>query len=253
MAELHHVVAGPADAPVLVLSNSLGTTLEMWEPQAAALAERFRLVRYDQLGHGRSDVVSGPYSIDALAAALLELLDSLEVERFSFCGLSLGGALGLWLGASEPERVERLVLCSTSAHFGSPELWESRAAAVRADGVGSIADAVVARWFTERFARERADEVARLRAMLAATPAEGYAACCEAIREWDFRERLGEIRAPTLVLMASEDPATPPEHGERIAAGVSGARLVVLPDAAHIANVEQPEAFTRALLEHLVG
>jgi 3-oxoadipate enol-lactonase len=253
MAELHHVVEGAEGAPVLVLSTSLGTTLEMWDPQAAALAERFRLVRYDQLGHGRSDVVAGPYSVDALGAALLELLDSLGVERFSFCGLSLGGALGLWLGASEPDRVERLAVCCTSAHFGSPELWEGRAAAVRADGVGSIADAVVERWFTGRFARERADEVARFRAMLAATPAEGYAACCEAIRDWDFRARLGEIRAPTLVLMAGDDAATPPEEGERIAAGVPGARLLVVPEAAHLANVEQPEAVTRALLEHLAG
>ena len=249
--DLYHEIEGPEDAPVLVMANSLGTNLGMWDDQAPALRERFRLLRYDHRGHGGSPVPPGPYGIEQLGRDAVALLDRLEMERFSFCGLSIGGAVGMWLASEAPGRVERLVLCCTSAHFGPPDPWEARAQTVRADGVGAVADAVLERWFTPEFRASRPATVEWAGEMLRSTPAEGYAGCCEAIRDLDLRERLGGVRAPTLVVAGADDPATPPGHGELIRDSVPDARLVVLPQAAHLANVESPEAVTEAILNHL--
>jgi len=248
--KLHYRVDGPDGAPALVFSNSLGTTLEMWDAQADALAGAWRVVRYDQRGHGRSPVPPGPYTIDELGGDLLELLDDLGLERVAFCGLSLGGVIGMWLGANAPARVERLVLCCTSAYFGAPELWNERAATARASGPAVMVDAILARWFGEGFRAERPDEVERIAEMLREMPGEGYAACCEAIRDWDFRDRLGEVRAPTLVVAGEHDPATPPTQAEVIAGGIPGARLSIL-DSAHLANIERADEVTRLISEHL--
>ncbi len=247
---LHHLLEGPEGAPVLVMANSLGTTLRVWDDQAPALRDRFRLLRYDHRGHGGSPVPPGPYTIDDLGRDVLALLDRLEVERFSFCGLSLGGMVGMWLASEAPERVERLVLCCTSARF-APEAYDARARTVRAEGVGVVADAGLERWFTPEFRASRPDVVDWARSMLLDTPAEGYAGCCEAIRDMDLRDRLGAIRASTLVIAGADDPAAPPDQAELIRASIPGARLVVLEQAAHLANVEQPEAITQAVLEHL--
>jgi 3-oxoadipate enol-lactonase len=249
----HHRLDGPADAPVVVLSNSLGSTLEMWAPQVAPLTQRFRLLRYDHRGHGRSEVPPGPYTIGELAGDVLELLDSLGLDRVSFCGLSMGGMIGMRLAAEAPARVDRLVLSCTSAHLPPPELWVERAATARGGGIGELADGAMERWFTPAFRAEQPDTVARIREQVATTPAEGYAACCEAIRDWDFRDRLGTIEAPTLVIAAAHDPSTPPEHGEAIARAIPGAGMRILPGAAHLANVERPETFTEAVLAHLTG
>lgn len=248
---LHHTLEGPEDAPVLVASNSLGTTLRMWDDQAHALLERFRLLRYDHRGHGSSPVPTGPYKIDDLGRDILTLLDRLEVEHFSFCGLSVGGAVGMWLASEVPERVERLVLCCTAARFAPPEQWDERAETVRADGVGAIADAVLERWFTTPFRKSHPEVIEWAGGMLRNTPAEGYAGCCEAIRDADLRSRLGAIRAPTLVVAGADDPAAPPEEAQLIRGSIPGARLVVVEQAAHLANVEQSEAITQAVLEHL--
>jgi len=252
-AGLHHTIEGSEDAPVLVLANSLGTTLEMWDAQAAVLRERFRLVRYDHRGHGASAVPHGPYALGDLGRDALALLDSLGVERFSFCGLSLGGMVGMWVASEEPGRVERLVLCCTSARLGPPETWETRARTVRAQGMGAIAETVVERWFTPTFREERPEVVRWATKMLRRAPAEGYAGCCEAIRDMDLRERLGAIRAPTLVIAGADDPATPPEHAGLIASLTPDARLTVVPQSAHLANVEQPEAVTEGILDHLLS
>jgi 3-oxoadipate enol-lactonase len=249
-----HRFDGPDDAPVLLLSNSLGTTHAMWEPQLEALTEHFRVLRYDRRGHGRSEVPPGPYSIAELAGDAIELLDSLELERVSYCGLSIGGMDGMWNAAQASERIDRLALCSTSPWMPPRDLWDERAATVRAKGTEAVADATMERWFSDGFRAEHPETVADVRAMVASTPAEGYAACCDAIREWDFRNRLGEIAAPTLVLSAEDDPSTPSESGQLIADGIAGASFVVLPSPArHLANVEQPQAFTDALLAHLLG
>jgi 3-oxoadipate enol-lactonase len=251
--KLHHVVDGPVGAPALVLSNSLGTTLEMWEPQVAPLAERFRVVRYDRRGHGRSPVAVGTTTIDDLGGDLVELLDELALSRVSLCGLSLGGVVGMWLAINAPERVERLALCCTAASFAPREGWVDRAAAVRADGMGAVVDAVLDRWFRPSFRDTDPDVAARHRAMLVSTPAEGYAACCDALAEADLSTRLPEIAAPALVLTGAEDPVAPPATGDALAAAIPGATHTVVAGAAHLANVEQPDAFTAALLRHLGG
>jgi 3-oxoadipate enol-lactonase len=247
----HHTVTGPEHAPPLVLSNSLGSSLAMWDAQAPALAERFRLIRYDIRGHGQSPVPPAPYSIDDVGRDLIELLDHLEVEKAHVVGLSLGGMTGMWLGINAPERVDRLALLCTSAKLGPPETWADRAKLVREEGTEAVAEAGVGRWLTEPFRHDNPDITRDLEAMIAAIPDEGYAACCGVIEHLDLTAELPSIAAPTLVIAGAQDPATPPEHAERIAAGIPGARVEVLDPAAHLANVEQPEAVTRLILEHL--
>jgi 3-oxoadipate enol-lactonase len=249
--ELHHTFAGPQDAGVVVLSNSLGTTLAMWEPQAAALARGHRVLRYDLRGHGRSPVPEAPYSIADLGSDLLALLDRNGIARASLFGVSLGGMVSMWVAAHAPERVDRLILCSTSAVMGPPESWTERAALVRREGTAAVADSVVARWFTPAFAAAQPDVVARIRGQLAATPAEGYAGCCEAIREMDQRPDLPAIAAPTLVIAAEGDPSTPPAHARTIAGLIPGARLEVLDRGAHLVNVEAPDVVNPLVLAHL--
>jgi 3-oxoadipate enol-lactonase/4-carboxymuconolactone decarboxylase len=249
--ELHAVVEGPPEAPVVLLTGSLGSTLEMWEPQVAALASRFRVVRCDARGHGRSPVPPGPYSIDDLVDDAVALLDRLGVARAHVVGLSLGAMTAMRLAAREPHRVDRLALLCTSAKFASPTPWAERAAAVRAEGTAAVAETVVDRWFTARLRDADSALVQRMRAMVAATPAEGYAACCTAIERMDLLADLPCIAAPTLAVAGADDPATPPEHLSTIVDGIPGARLLVLLQAAHLANVEQAAAVNAALLAHL--
>jgi 3-oxoadipate enol-lactonase len=244
---------GPADAPVVVLSNSLGTTLAMWEPQMAALGERFGVLRYDHPGHGEGRGAPTARSVEELARGLLAILDERGLERVSFCGLSLGGAVGMWLAMHAPERIDRLVLACTSTRFGVPENWLTRAATVRAEGLEAIADPVLALWFTRRTHRERPELVRSYRAMMVSADPEGYAGCCEALAGWDPGDALGAIAAPVLVLAGSEDPVTPPEQGEAIRSGIPGARMSVIAEAGHLANIEQPAAFAALLLEHLAA
>ncbi len=250
---LHHEVSGAAPGALpLVLGNSLGTTLAMWDPQLAELTQRAAVVRFDYRGHGGSPVPPGPYTIDELGGDLLALLDRLEIEQASYCGVSLGGMLGMWLAINAPERVDRLVLISTAAHLPPAEGWYTRAATVRAAGsAGAVAEAVLSRWFTEPYAREHPDVVERHRRMIAATAAEGYASCCEAIAELDLRAGLPSIQAPTLVISAAQDPATPPAHGRAIASAIPGAELEVLDPGAHLCSVERAEDVTRLIVHHL--
>lgn len=247
--ELGCRLSGRDGGPVLVLSPSLGTTASLWEPQLAALEPRFRLLRHDHPGHGESPVPHGPVTVAAIGEGVLALLDGLGVRRASFCGISLGGMVGLWLAANAPERVERLVAACTGASLGTPEAYAERAALVRAEGTAVTVDGARERWFTPAFrdspaARRVLDE-------LRAVSAEGYAACCEAVGGFDFHDELGRIAAPTLVLHGAEDPVTPPVVVAELVEGIPGAREAVIPHAAHLANVEQPAAFAAAVLEHL--
>jgi 3-oxoadipate enol-lactonase len=251
MTSLAHTLHGPAGAPALVLSNSLGTTQELWERQLPALAEHFRVLTYDHPGHGSSPLPERPCTVESLARGLLALLDELGLERVSLCGLSLGGMVAMAAALEARERVERLVLACTTAYLGPPERWAERARLVRARGMEAIADSVVARWFTPELVHEEPETVARFRAMLTATPPEGYARCCQAIGAWDARERIAEITAPVLVVAGADDPATTIDHAELIATRIAGARLAVLERAAHLANVERAEGFTEAVLQHV--
>jgi 3-oxoadipate enol-lactonase len=250
-ARLDRRLDGPADAPVLVLSNSLGATHAMWDAQAPVLAEGFRLLRYDQRGHGDSEAPKGPYSIADLGRDLLAVLDEEGIERVSFCGLSIGGMTGLWLGANARERIERLVVACTTAYFPPREIWDERAEIARGEGVAALAEATLERWFSPVFREQHPQEVERFRGMLAATDGEGYASCCEAIRDMDQRADLGSIAAPTLVIAGDDDPSTPPDWGEGIAAAIPGARFHLIADARHIANVAQPREFADAVLDFL--
>ncbi|MFD1528135.1 3-oxoadipate enol-lactonase [Pseudonocardia aurantiaca] len=250
---LHHVDEGPRDAPVLVLSGSLGSTLEMWRPQVAPLSERFRVIRVDHRGHGGSPVPPGPYRIADMAADALALLDALGLERVAWCGLSMGGMVGMYLGSEAPERLTSLTLCCTSAHFPDSTVWKDRIAAVASGGTAPIAESIVSRWFTPEYAAEHPDVVAETAAMVADTPDEGYLACCQALEVWDHRERLGAVTVPTLVIAGAGDPSTPvTPHARTIVDGIPGARLEVL-DAAHLATIERPDEATSLIAEHAGG
>jgi 3-oxoadipate enol-lactonase len=252
-AELNYAIEGPADAPTIAFTGSLGTDLTFWQPQSDRLNERYRTLRYEIRGHGASEVPPGPYSMSDLGSDLVALLDRLEIERVLLCGLSIGGMISMWVAAHAPDRVERLVLCCTSAQLGPPEAWYERAATVRAEGAGAIADAVLGRWFTPRF-RDSAHGkpvVERMRAILTATPPEGYAGCCEAIAEMDLTPDLSSITAPTLVIAGEHDPSTPPEHGRRIADLIPGAGFELVSPAAHLATIERPDLTTAMILRFL--
>ena len=247
---LHHEVTGEG-APV-VLAGSLGSDLRMWDPQVAPLvAAGFQVIRYDHRGHGRSPAPAGPYTLRELAEDLLELLDHLGLRRVSLVGLSLGGMVGMWLAENAPQRLERLVLCCTSASLGPASMWQERAEIARTRGMAPLTDAAVDRWVTPAF-REKHPERARwLRDMVASHPGEGYASCCTAIEQMSIVDSLSTVTTPTLVVAAADDPATPPDHGRRIADAIPGARFSVVPDAAHLGNVEQPTAFTGLIIDHL--
>ncbi|MGW6281264.1 3-oxoadipate enol-lactonase [Kribbella sp. NPDC055071] len=251
MSRLHYGLAGPEHAPVVVLANSLGATLRMWEPQLEPLARSFRVVRFDTRGHGGSPVPPGPYTIDELADDVRELLDHLELEKVHYVGLSLGGMIGMRLAAQHPDRVDRLAVLCTSALLGPASMWHERAALVRERGTASVAEAVVARWYTKPFQERHPEVIAAARQMVASTPPQGYSACCEAIAAMDLTADLPRITAPTLVIAGADDVATPPDHLERIAATIPSANLLVVPNAAHLANAEQPDLVTAALLKHL--
>jgi 3-oxoadipate enol-lactonase len=249
---LHHRVDGSDQDSVLLMGGSLGTTLAMWEPQLPALSDVIRVVRFDHRGHGGSPAPDGPYSVDELGGDVLALLDRLELERVSYCGLSIGGMVGQWLAINAPERIEKLVLICTSSYLPPADAWRARAATVREAGTPEpVADTVLARWFTGAYAELHPDVVARHRRMLVETAAEAYASCCEAIAGLDLRAGLGAIAAPTLVIAGRQDPASPPEHGAAIADAVPGARLEVLDRAAHLASVERATEVTGLIAGHL--
>ena len=249
---IHHRLDGPAGAPVVVLSNSLGSDLGMWDLQIPRLSRRLRVLRYDTRGHGQSAVPRGPYTLDDLGRDVLGLLDTLGVPRAHFCGLSMGGLTGQWLALRAPERIERLVLSDTAARVGAVDTWAARIGAVREGGVAAVTEAALSRFFTERFRARAPAVVERARAALIATPAEGYVASCEALRDADLRGEVERVRAPTLVVTGVHDPSTPPADGRFLAERIPGARYVEL-DAAHLANVEAADAFNDVVSEFLEG
>jgi 3-oxoadipate enol-lactonase len=251
VVRLHHEIDGDPTAPAVVLGPSLGTGLDMWASQVEALTQRWRVVRFDPRGHGGSPVPVGPYSVEGLAADVVALVDELGIDQFAYCGLSLGGAIGQQLALTQPDRVRSLVLCCTAARFGEPEGWHERATRVRAEGTEWLVDTTRERWFTEDFRSREPQQTQRLLAMLRDTPSEGYAGCCDALAEFDTRDALVEIKAPTLVIAGESDPATPPALAEELTEGIEDASLLMLSPAAHLATVERAEPATRAIVEHL--
>ncbi len=249
--DLFHVeLDGRPDAPVLMLSNSLGTNLAMWDPQMPELKKHFHVVRYDSRGHGQSAAPDGPYSIARLGLDALAIMDDLGLERVHWLGLSKGGMVGQWLLTNHPERIDRAVLANTAAQAGSADVWNDRIRTVNASGMEAIAHGVIDRWFTKDFQSKDPAAVEKILAMLHTTPPQGYVACCSGIRDMDQRESIRDIERPVLVIVGTQDPATPPEAGELIADRIAGAELVAL-EAAHLSNIEQPDAFTRAVVEFL--
>jgi 3-oxoadipate enol-lactonase len=241
---------GPEGAPVLLLSNSLGTSMAMWEPQLAAFAEHFRVLRYDPRGHGQSDAPAGAYSLDRLGRDVVELLDALGIDTAAFCGLSMGGMVGQWLGIYAPERIEKLILCNTSSYMGPPASWDGRIKLVTAEGMGALTEAVLERWFTPAFRADASEALDSVRSQLLATNPHGYAGCCAAIRDMDLRRTATLVELPTLIIAGREDPATPLDHSEALQKAIRGSQMVAF-DAAHLSNVEVPEGFTAVALGFL--
>jgi 3-oxoadipate enol-lactonase len=247
---LWYSVEGRAGGEALLLSNSLGTSAELWAPQLPEFSRAFRVVRYDTRGHGRSDAPPGPYTLDRLGQDALAVLDAAGVSRGHVCGVSLGGLTAMWLALRAAERVGRIVLANTDARIGTSESWEQRVRDVRARGMAAVAAATLERWFTEAFRQERPDTCETIRAMVAGCPPEGYIGCCGALATADLRVPVSAISAPSLVIGGRRDPVLPTTAAAELSTRIPGARLVTL-DAAHLSNVEQPAAFTAAVLQFL--
>jgi 3-oxoadipate enol-lactonase len=249
-ARIHYVLEGQTGSPVLVFSNSLGANYSMWDAQAQEFLKQFRVLRYDTRGHGQSSATSGPYSIERLAKDIVALLDSLDLDRVHFCGLSMGGMIGMWLGVNAPKRLNRLALCNTGATIGTPQAWNARIDAVQKNGMKSIAPAVVERWFTPAFRQNSPAIISKTLKMIEEADAEGYSACCAAIRDCDVRDQVSAIRTPTLVIAGAHDPATPSADGRFLAQQIPGAHYAEL-NAAHLSNIEAQDHFNKELAAFL--
>jgi 3-oxoadipate enol-lactonase len=252
-AEIFNVVVeGPDDAPALLISNSLGTTLHMWDGQMPVLSKSFRVIRYDSRGHGGSVAGDGPYSIEQLGQDALNILDALGIETANYLGLSMGGMVGMWLLTHHGHRINRAVLANTGAFMGGPELWNMRIRTARSEGMNGLVNGTIERWFTREFQEKSPEAVEKITQQLKSTPPLGYASSCAAIRDMDQREAIRSITRPVLVIVGTKDPATPPAMGGLIAGSIPGARLIDL-DAAHLSNIEAEMAFNRAVVAFLTA
>jgi 3-oxoadipate enol-lactonase len=249
-ARIHYVLEGQSGAPVLVFSNSLGANYSMWDPQAREFCKKFAVLRYDTRGHGQSQPTPGPYSIELLGKDVIAMLDALDLGRVDFCGLSMGGMIGMWLALHAPERLDKLALSNTGAKIGTAEGWNARIEAVQKNGMKSLASAILERWFTPAFRQKAPETMANILKMLEETNPEGYAACCAAVRDFDCREQLDKIRTPTLVIAGAHDPATPPADGRFLAQQIPGAQYAEL-NAAHLSNIEDQVRFNNELAAFL--
>lgn len=250
-AKLHHVIDGPSSGPVLVMGPSLGTDLHLFDAQAAALSDRFRVIRFDLRGHGHSPTAPGPTTMDDLAEDVLALLDQLGITSFHYAGVSIGGAIGLQLALTAPNRLTTLTVIASAAQFADPPSWPARASKVRAEGTGFLIPSRTGAWFTQEFAAQHPDEAGRLLAMLRDTPSEGYAAACDAIAAFDIRDQLHLITTPTLAIAGAEDPATPLPMVRAIADGIPGATFQSIPMTSHLVSAEAPDAVSHAIRDHV--
>jgi 3-oxoadipate enol-lactonase len=247
---MRYEIDGPASAPVLVFSHPLGTDLTMWDGQAADFSKKFRVLRYDKRGHGGSSSPAGSYTIEHMGRDAVALLDYLKLGKVNYCGLSIGGQTGMWLGVNAPERINKLVLSNTAAKIGNADGWKTRIEAVRKDGVRSVSQVVLDRWFTAEFQSAAPKEIEKIRLVFERSNAEGYVASCAAVRDFDFREKVGRVRVPTLVIAGTHDPATTPVDTKFVADRIGGARFVEL-NASHLSNIEAREKYSAAVAEFL--
>jgi len=249
---LHYEVSGNPRGAVLVLANSLGSNLHMWDKVLPAFESRYRVLRFDMRGHGESGLSPQPFTIEQLGRDVLQLLDEVKVDRASVCGLSLGGVVALWLGIHAPARVERLVLANTAARIGNQEMWEQRIATVANTGMSPLAVATLERWFTPTYRERHPEEMEQIRAMIAATDPGGYLACCAVLRDADLRAEIGAIEAPSLVITGTHDPATPPSDGRAIDAALRNSRYLEL-NSSHLSAWECADEFAAAVVQHLAA
>jgi 3-oxoadipate enol-lactonase len=244
-------IDGREGAPVLMLSNSLGTNLHMWDLQMPEFTKHFRVIRYDRRGHGNSGVPQGPYTMERLGRDVLAVIDALKIDKINWCGLSMGGMVGMWLGANAGDRIDKLILSNTAAFFPEKDVWTGRVKLAREKGLEALVGATMERWFTKDF-RERAPKaIDRVSEMFLKTPLEGYIGCAEAVRDMDHREIIRAISAPTLIIAGRYDPATAVEAAEFIRSRIPGAALTIL-DAAHLSNIEQPHEYADTVLGFLL-
>ncbi len=247
---LHYEMSGRKDSPVLVLLNSLGSNLHMWDRVLPAFESRFRVLRSDMRGHGKSEVAAEAFWIEQLGLDVLRMMDEAGVERASICGVSLGGMIGLWLGIHAPARVDRLILANTAARIGNEEMWRQRIEFVRAVGMEQLSAAALVRWFTPVYRDEHPEEMKRIRSMIAATDSDGYAACCGVLRDADLRADANRVTAATLVITGTDDPATTPAEGRALHAAIRHSGYVEL-NASHMAVWECADEFASAVVEHV--
>jgi len=250
--KIHYELAGPENAPVVVFSNGLGTTLRMWEPQLQALTKHFRVLRTDTRGHGQSGVTPGPYNMEQLGWDVVHTLDALKIDRAHFCGLSLGGMIGMFLGVHAPERFQKLVFCNTAAKIGTAESWNTRIQNVQTGGITAVSNTVFERWLTADYRSAHPAESQRILAMLESANTEGYIACCAALRDADFRNDIAKIRVPCLAVAGTQDLTSPPAELQFLVNAIPGAGYVELP-AAHVSNIEAAEEFTKHVLQFLLA
>ena len=238
---------GPENGPVVMMSNSLASNYTMWDAQIPALTDKYRVLRYDQRGHGGSASTKPPYSFDMLLEDARALLDALGIGKVHFCGLSMGGMTGQLFGARYPEMLRSLTLCDTTSKMPDPTVWEARIKAARGDGMAALAPSTLERWFTAPYRAKARKEVARVGEMISSTPIDGFVGCCKAIEAMDQTHLLSGIRTPTLIIVGADDPSTTVEHSEIIHREIVGSKLVVLKNAAHLSNIEKAAEFNKAL------
>jgi 3-oxoadipate enol-lactonase len=251
-ARIHYSLEGNTSLPILVLSNSLGTNFSMWDPQMDAFLKHFCVLRYDTRGHGHSSITPGPYTIDQLSKDVIGLLDSLHLDKVHFCGLSMGGMTAMWLALNTPERLNKVIFCSTAVKIGNAETWQSRIDAVEKSGMNAIASATMERWFTNDFRQNHPATVAQIQEMVSAADPSGYIANCAAVRDFDFRDKIAHVTCNGLVISGKRDPATTVADGQFISQQVKAAAFVEL-DAAHLSNIEAPAKFTQTVLDFLAS
>ena len=249
-AEINYQTFGDASQPAIIFSNSLGTQFNMWQPQISFFEKKFYVICYDTRGHGASSAPQGPYSIEQLGTDVVHLLDHLNIEKASFCGISMGGLTGQWLAIHHPERFNHVIVCNTAAKIGQEQAWNDRAQLVREQGLKPIAETAASRWFTEPFIRSNTAIVESLSNDLGAGSPEGYASCCEALAKADVREQLKNITIPTLVVAGQKDPVTTVADAQYIINHVRSSSLFEI-NASHISNIEQPKAFNQAIFSFL--